>query len=609
MADKPQIDFKVRELVERCLCPVQFPMIRVAEGKYRIGDTKVMIYVRILRSHVMVRVGGGWDTLEHYLDKHDPCRCRLGHRGTMSSKVFMKQSLKDGSLNPSLVSYERSESPGFVRKPSAQQANNNSSSNSNKPQTPTPAPGATLLSTPPTHRRSVSPRRNQYDPATADALKGATARISRSSAAQSPSRSRDSSLTRTPPTSSPGVSRAFTRPEKPGIFSHQSDENQNEKNSSRKSSLTDSNQGIFSVPAIVTDTQDSDTTDSGLDVPKNRPESRMTQASSECSSTVSTDDLPSPDVTTDATALHPLSKSDNKVRSASVSSIGKSGNKKSRIPVLTADAFTPKSLRSVSTASPLSAVRTNYALMNSSSASNVLNGGNNKEHMMSKGGKSSRAANARGRRSSVDNSVFETRGTESFGRASGRKLLAEMDPEFRTRSTSVSSNRSRTSAGARSPAVQRKFTQAKQPVSPLAATVPQPKDKSSLKQMLDDISVDNDEAILAQMKAILQQYEARITQKLAEEGRDLAKELGDLNHGPETNNSGSSRDILGNSTEEPEDAQMALPDTMLENNKGSESYTEKWLLENHIHPGTRKSSMCQIPVNAFLGESSDETFP
>lgn len=23
----------------------------------------------------MVRVGGGWDTLGHYLDKHDPCRC------------------------------------------------------------------------------------------------------------------------------------------------------------------------------------------------------------------------------------------------------------------------------------------------------------------------------------------------------------------------------------------------------------------------------------------------------------------------------------------------------------------------------------------------------
>ncbi|XP_058020433.1 GAS2-like protein 2 isoform X2 [Ahaetulla prasina] len=35
----------------------------------------------ILRNHVMVRVGGGWDTLEHYLDKHDPCRCTsLSHK-------------------------------------------------------------------------------------------------------------------------------------------------------------------------------------------------------------------------------------------------------------------------------------------------------------------------------------------------------------------------------------------------------------------------------------------------------------------------------------------------------------------------------------------------
>lgn len=24
----------------------------------------------------MVRVGGGWDTLENYLNKHDPCRCQ-----------------------------------------------------------------------------------------------------------------------------------------------------------------------------------------------------------------------------------------------------------------------------------------------------------------------------------------------------------------------------------------------------------------------------------------------------------------------------------------------------------------------------------------------------
>ena len=39
--------FPVRELVSDCQCPTQFPMIRVAEGKYRIGDTQVLIFVRV----------------------------------------------------------------------------------------------------------------------------------------------------------------------------------------------------------------------------------------------------------------------------------------------------------------------------------------------------------------------------------------------------------------------------------------------------------------------------------------------------------------------------------------------------------------------------------
>ncbi|KAL0267350.1 UNVERIFIED_CONTAM: hypothetical protein PYX00_009642 [Menopon gallinae] len=91
-------------------------MIRVSEGKYRIGDTKVLIFVRILRSHVMVRVGGGWDTLSHYLDKHDPCRCRSGHRAALSSKLILKNT---GAieLNNAQVHYERS--PPRTRRSSA----------------------------------------------------------------------------------------------------------------------------------------------------------------------------------------------------------------------------------------------------------------------------------------------------------------------------------------------------------------------------------------------------------------------------------------------------------------------------------------------------------
>jgi hypothetical protein len=34
--------------------------------------------VRILRSTVMVRVGGGWEALDGFLAKHDPCRAKAG---------------------------------------------------------------------------------------------------------------------------------------------------------------------------------------------------------------------------------------------------------------------------------------------------------------------------------------------------------------------------------------------------------------------------------------------------------------------------------------------------------------------------------------------------
>nr|XP_030141413.3 GAS2-like protein 1 isoform X2 [Taeniopygia guttata] len=81
LGDLKNLDELVREILGCCSCPSQFPMVKVSEGKYKVGDSNTLIFVRVLRSHVMVRVGGGWDTLEHYLDKHDPCRCAaLSHR-------------------------------------------------------------------------------------------------------------------------------------------------------------------------------------------------------------------------------------------------------------------------------------------------------------------------------------------------------------------------------------------------------------------------------------------------------------------------------------------------------------------------------------------------
>lgn len=116
--DLKSLDEMVRDLVERCSCPSQFPMVKVSEGKYRIGDTRVLIFVRILRNHVMVRVGGGWDTLEHYLDKHDPCRCRQGHRVAVGSRVGFKTSSCGQERQLMNVTYERCEEGQMPSSPS-----------------------------------------------------------------------------------------------------------------------------------------------------------------------------------------------------------------------------------------------------------------------------------------------------------------------------------------------------------------------------------------------------------------------------------------------------------------------------------------------------------
>ncbi|NXT65742.1 GA2L2 protein, partial [Chaetops frenatus] len=109
------LDQMVQCLVSRCTCPVQFPMIKVSEGKYRVGDSDTLIFVRILREHVMVRVGGGWDTLEHYLDKHDPCRCTsLSHKQAWKARSPQQQVQHEVRLCPAPRAAARSPQPELL---------------------------------------------------------------------------------------------------------------------------------------------------------------------------------------------------------------------------------------------------------------------------------------------------------------------------------------------------------------------------------------------------------------------------------------------------------------------------------------------------------------
>ncbi|CAI2296036.1 unnamed protein product [Caenorhabditis sp. 36 PRJEB53466] len=78
---KPQTDTeKITHEIERqkktCSCCQPYQIEKISDNHYRFGDTHIKRMVRILRSTVMVRVGGGWESLDEFLHKHDPCRAK-----------------------------------------------------------------------------------------------------------------------------------------------------------------------------------------------------------------------------------------------------------------------------------------------------------------------------------------------------------------------------------------------------------------------------------------------------------------------------------------------------------------------------------------------------
>ncbi|KAM8953054.1 dystonin [Pelodytes ibericus] len=86
ITDADKIEDEVTRQVAKCKCAKRFQVEQIGENKYRFflgnqfGDSQQLRLVRILRSTVMVRVGGGWMALDEFLVKNDPCR--VHHHGT-----------------------------------------------------------------------------------------------------------------------------------------------------------------------------------------------------------------------------------------------------------------------------------------------------------------------------------------------------------------------------------------------------------------------------------------------------------------------------------------------------------------------------------------------
>ncbi|XP_072236808.1 growth arrest-specific protein 2 isoform X2 [Leuresthes tenuis] len=99
------LDDIVRNIVENppCSCPTRFPVEKQPKGCYRVGEK--VLYIRMLNErHVMVRVGGGWETFISYLQKHDPCRGGGGLVGRPEVRVC-RDKAKPANPNVSPDSY------------------------------------------------------------------------------------------------------------------------------------------------------------------------------------------------------------------------------------------------------------------------------------------------------------------------------------------------------------------------------------------------------------------------------------------------------------------------------------------------------------------------
>ncbi|XP_049592106.1 dystonin isoform X18 [Syngnathus scovelli] len=163
LTDADKIEDEVTRQVAKCKCPKRFQVEQIGANKYRFylgnqfglvhclhdsvvgdetianrenqnlsphlhvavlescilfGDSQQLRLVRILRSTVMVRVGGGWMALDEFLVKNDPCR--VHHHG---SKMLRSES--NSSITQSPIGWQISNFLSLLHEPTSAKGRTN----------------------------------------------------------------------------------------------------------------------------------------------------------------------------------------------------------------------------------------------------------------------------------------------------------------------------------------------------------------------------------------------------------------------------------------------------------------------------------------------------
>uniref|UniRef100_A0A670JPS3 Microtubule actin crosslinking factor 1 n=1 Tax=Podarcis muralis TaxID=64176 RepID=A0A670JPS3_PODMU len=138
--DADKIEDEVTRQVAQCKCAKRFQVEQIGENKYRFGDSQQLRLVRILRSTVMVRVGGGWMALDEFLVKNDPCRARGRTNLELREKFILPEGASQG-MAPFRSRGRRSKPSSRAASPtrsssSASQSNHSCTSMPSSPATP-----------------------------------------------------------------------------------------------------------------------------------------------------------------------------------------------------------------------------------------------------------------------------------------------------------------------------------------------------------------------------------------------------------------------------------------------------------------------------------------
>uniref|UniRef100_A0A8V0XF86 Dystonin n=1 Tax=Gallus gallus TaxID=9031 RepID=A0A8V0XF86_CHICK len=146
LTDADKIEDEVTRQVAKCKCAKRFQVEQIGDNKYRFflgnqfGDSQQLRLVRILRSTVMVRVGGGWMALDEFLVKNDPCRAK----GRTNVELREKFILADGASQSMAAFRPR----GRRSRPSSRGASPNRSTSLSSQAGQAAAPQAVATSTP-----------------------------------------------------------------------------------------------------------------------------------------------------------------------------------------------------------------------------------------------------------------------------------------------------------------------------------------------------------------------------------------------------------------------------------------------------------------------------